>query len=184
MHATQRWRARLLRPLLIALTRWGVTPNTLTLISLLTGLLFCPLWFYEQVAAAGLILLHVALDGLDGPLARHQGLASRRGSFTDSMSDQCVVTGFTVTLMADHVVSPVPGACYIFLYALVVGFAMVRNALSIPYSWVVRPRFVVYGWLPIEMYVWPGSMDGLLWACIVVLALKVLTGFLRIRDRI
>jgi hypothetical protein len=73
---------------------------------------------------------------------------------------------------------------YVFLYALVVGFAMIRNALSIPYSWVVRPRFVVYAWLLVEVYLWPGTIDTLLWVCNAVLACKMLTGFVRIRGRI
>ena len=100
------------------------------------------------------------------------------------MSDQCVVTAVTLSLMADGLVGNVPGGLYVFLYALVVGFAMIRNALSAPYSWVVRPRFLVYAWLPIEMLVWPGTMGGLLWICNVVLAFKMVTGFVRIRERI
>ncbi len=184
MEATQRWRARLFQPLLAGLNRSGVTPNSLTALSFLCGVAFCPLWVVSRTAAFVALALHVLLDGLDGPLARHQGVASRRGSFTDTMSDQCVVTAVTVTLMADHVVGVVPGGMYVFLYALVVGFAMIRNALSIPYSWVVRPRFVVYAWLLVEAYAWPGTIDGLLWVCNAVLTCKMLTGFLRIRSRI
>jgi len=184
MEANQRWRGRVLRPLLTALDSSGMTPNSLTALSFLCGLAFCPLWMVSRTAALIALALHVLLDGLDGPLARHQGLASRRGSFTDTMSDQCVVTAVTVTLMADQVVGVVAGGAYVFLYALVVGFAMIRNALSIPYSWVVRPRFVVYAWLVVEVYAWPGSLDVILWIGNAVLACKMLTGFLRIRERI
>src|SRR5262245_27532477 len=135
MEATQRWRARVFQPWLMLLSRLGVTPNSLTALSFLCGVAFCPLWLVSRTAAFAALALHVLVDGLDGPLARHQGIASRRGSFTDTMSDQCVVTVVSVTLMADHVIGIVPGGAYVFLYALVVGFAMVRNALSIPYSW-------------------------------------------------
>jgi phosphatidylglycerophosphate synthase len=184
MEATQRWRARLFSPLLLLFCRMGVTPNSLTAFSFLCGIAFCPLWLVSRSTAFVALMLHVLLDGLDGPLARHQAVASRRGSFTDTLSDQCVVTAVTVTLMANQVVGIVPGGMYVFLYALVVGFAMVRNALSIPYSWVLRPRFVVYAWLLVEVYLWPGTIDTLLWACNAVLACKMLTGFVRIRGRI
>jgi phosphatidylglycerophosphate synthase len=184
MLATQRWRGRLFAPVLVALARAGITPNSLTGLSLVCGMAFCPLWFVQRWAACAWLVLHVLLDGLDGPLARHLGTASRRGSFTDTMSDQCVVTGVTLTLMADGVIGNVPGGLYVFLYALVVGFAMIRNALAAPYSWVVRPRFLVYAWLPVEMLAWPGTINGLLWICNVVLAFKMLTGFVRIRERI
>lgn len=184
MESTQRWRAKVFRPLLLALDRSGMTPNSLTALSFVCGLAFCPLWLVSRTAALAALALHVLLDGLDGPLARHQGVASRRGSFTDTVSDQCVVTAVTVTLMATHLIGVVAGGVYVFLYALVVGFAMVRNALSVPYSWVVRPRFVVYAWLLVETHVWSGTIDVVLWIANAVLACKMLTGFVRIRDRI
>jgi phosphatidylglycerophosphate synthase len=184
MQATQRWRERVLGPLLEKLARLGVTPNWLTLASLLAGLAFCPLWLVNRPAAFVALALHVLLDGLDGPLARHMGVASRRGSFTDTMSDQSVVTAVAITLMATHVIGVVPGGLYVFLYALVVGFAMIRNALDVPYSWLVRPRFIVYGWLLVETSVWQGTIDWLLWGLNALLVWKVLTGFVRIRSRI
>lgn len=184
MQATQRWREQTLGPLLRGLARLGVTPNGLTLLSFLAGLTFCPLWLVSKPSAFAALALHVLLDGLDGPLARQTGVASRRGSFTDTMSDQSVVTAVTITLMATNVVGIVPGGAYVFLYTLVVGFAMIRNALAIPYSWLVRPRFIVYGWLLVETYLWHGTIDWLLWGLNGLLVWKVFTGFRKIRSRI
>lgn len=76
------------------------------------------------------------------------------------MADQIVVTGVTITLMATGVVGIVPGGAYVFLYTLVVAFAMIRNALAVPYSWLVRPRFIMYGWLLVETYAWPAAWNG------------------------
>ncbi len=136
------------------------------------------------VSALGLLVLHVCLDGLDGPLARYAKTASRRGSFTDTMTDQIVITASTITLIAAGVVWVVPGACYIFIYTVVVAFSMIRNALEIPYAWLVRPRFFVYLWLPIELYVLHGSVDYVLWAFTGLLTAKMLTGFIKIRKRL
>jgi len=133
--------------------------------------------------AFGLLTLHVLLDGLDGPLARHTQTASSQGSFTDTMTDQVVVTFSTLTLVHAGYAAAWPGGLYIFFYSMVVIFAMVRNALLIPYTWLVRPRFLVYAWFVVEVYFWPGSLNALLWLASVLLAVKMLTGFIQIRRK-
>ena len=126
----------------------------------------------------------MVIDGLDGPLARHLGVASRKGSFTDSMADQLVIAATVAVLMWDGVAGVLPGTAYIVSYTVVVLFAMARNAMGDPYSWLLRPRFYVYLWYPVERYMWPNTIDYLLWGCVVFLALKVLTGFRSIRRNI
>ncbi len=184
MRQSQELRGWLLRPLLAVLARLRVTPNHLTLLSLLAGLAFCPvfLWGWKP-GAFGLLLAHVLLDGLDGPLARFTGRASNQGSFTDTVTDQVVVTFSTVTLIHAGHAGIWPGSLYLFFYAVVVLFAMVRNAMAIPYSWLVRPRFIIYAWMVIEVYWWPGSLDVLLWIMAILLGTKMLTGFIQIRRR-
>lgn len=184
MLGTQRARARVFEPVLRGLTRLHVNANAVTAASFASGIAFAPIWFVNRPVALGLLGLHVLLDGLDGPLARHQGTASRRGSFTDTMSDQAIVTAVAIALMIDRLAGILPGGMYIFCYALVALFAMIRNALAIPYAWVIRPRFAVYAWIPITVWIWPGTMDAALWACNAVLVIKALTGFGRIRARI
>jgi hypothetical protein len=100
------------------------------------------------------------------------------------MSVQLVVVATTITLMYARTIGVTAGGAYIFLYTVVVLFAMVRNVLAIPYSWLVRPRFAVYAWMIVETYCWPGSIDYVLWSFNVLLAVKLLTGFIRIRQRI
>jgi phosphatidylglycerophosphate synthase len=184
MQRSQEWRGRCLLPLLRALAFLRVTPNHLTLLSLLMGLAFGPvyLWGWPWLAF-GLLLAHVLLDGIDGPLARYAGVASNRGSFTDTSADQVVVAFTTLTFIHAGHVGAWPGGLYLFFYSLVVVFAMVRNAMAIPYSWLVRPRFVVYLWMPVEVFLWPGSLDWVLAFLTCLLAFKTLTGFVRIRRR-
>lgn len=177
----QQMRAATLRPLLVVLTRFGVGPDHLTLLSALCGLSFCPLFFWSEPLAFAMLALHLLLDGLDGPLARHTNTASRRGSFTDSTADQLVVVASTVTLMSIHVIGILPGSVYLVAYTLVMVFAMVRNALSIPYSWLIRPRFFIYLWFVVETYYLPGTVDYVLWLFNALLLIKIVTGFVRIR---
>ena len=77
-----------------------------------------------------------------------------------------------------------PGVLYLFFYSQVVLFAMARNAMAIPYSWLVRPRFFVYGCIPVAVYGWPVALEVLLWVVSLLLAGKTLTGFVKIRGRI
>ena len=58
---------------------------------------------------------------LDGPLARFRGEASSRGSFTDTMADQLVVTVTAVTDVHAGFASAWAGGLYLFFYAAVVG---------------------------------------------------------------
>ena len=184
MQKSQAIRGHLLQPLLRALVRMRVTPNQLTLLSLLTGLAFCPAFLFgSPLAAFGLLMLHVVLDGLDGPLARFTGRASNQGSFSDTVSDQVVVTFSTLTMIHAGHASAWPGGLYVFFYCVVVLFAMVRSALSIPYSWLFRPRFLIFVWLPVELYLWPGSLDWVLSVMSALLALKMITGFAQIRRK-
>jgi phosphatidylglycerophosphate synthase len=185
----QQVRAAALAPLLRLLARAGITADHLTGASLVFGLAFCPLWLWPgspawvKPAALAALLIHVLLDGLDGPLARLMGTASRRGSFTDTVADQIVVTATTLAVMA----APQPplsiwiGGLYVFVYAMVVGFAMIRNALGVPYSWLLRPRFWVYGWIAVDAYLLPGWMNVVVGALVVLLAWKMATGFMAIR---
>lgn len=48
---------------------------------------------------------------------------------------------------------------YVVTYTVVMLFAIARNALSIRYSWLVRPRFFVYAWLVVETYFLPGTIN-------------------------
>ncbi|HSG73520.1 MAG TPA: CDP-alcohol phosphatidyltransferase family protein [Planctomycetaceae bacterium] len=184
MLRTQEWRGRLLKPLLEIFTRVGVKPDHLTILSLLAGLGFCPLFFHSPGLACVLLLIHAVLDGIDGPLARFQNVASRRGSLTDTLADQIVVFATMLTLISAEIVGLVPGGIYIFVYTLVVAFAMVRNALEIPYSWLVRPRFLVYCWIPVELFLWPHTLPVLVIGFDLLLSWKLLTGFSKLSRRL
>lgn len=179
----QNVRARLLGPLLRLLIRCRVSPDQITLLSLVAGVAFAPLLFWNRAAAIVALVLHVVLDGIDGPLARQLGTNSRQGSFTDSTSDQIVVAATTLALISIKTVDSVTGGVYIFVYTLVVAFAMVRNALGVPYLWLVRPRFVVYACAALELsgYAPIGMLNVVLWVCNAALGIKMATGFYFIR---
>jgi len=184
MDWNQNLRGRMLEPLLIKMAGVGMRGSHVTFLSMVAGLLYCPFFLMDQqVTAFVMLLLHVLLDGLDGPLARFRGQASDRGSFTDTMADQVVVTATALTMMHAGVASAWAGGSYVFLYAIVVAFAFARNAMAAPYSWLFRPRFLVVIWFAVDAYVLPGSLDVVLWISSGILGLKCLSGFVKIRNR-
>jgi len=188
MDVTQTWRAKLFSPLLDVLAKCHVRPNNITYVSLLSGIAFCVLFAVDtplaKPLAFALLALHVLLDGIDGPLARHLGTASSQGSFTDTTADQLVVAFSTITLIYTGHIGIIPGGLYLFFYTAVVVFAMIRSSLTIPYSWLVRPRFFVYIWFVVEVYFLPGTIDYVLWLFTILLAVKMVSGFFKIRKKL
>jgi phosphatidylglycerophosphate synthase len=180
----QRVRGVMFAPLLRWLDAARVKPDQLTLMSCVAGLAFCPLFFIAKPIAFLLLALHVALDGLDGPLARYQNVASRKGSFTDTMADQVVIVATTAAVMAAGMATIAAGMAYAVVYTVVALFAMARNYLERPYSWLLRPRFYVYAWFLVECYWKPGTLNIFLWVCTAILGIKAITGFIGIRRRL
>ena len=184
---TQSLRERWCLALLVILARGGVRPDHLTWLALLSGLSFCPLYAWLSKPAAFMVLaLHVIMDGLDGPLARCIGASSRSGSFIDSTSDQIVIAATTIALMAADpaTIGIIAGGIYLFTYTMVVALAMVRNALGVPYAWLIRPRFFVYGWLLVDTCCLPGTLDMVLWVFNALLAWNMITGIRAIRQNL
>ena len=98
--------APILEPVAAGLAKLGVTPTAVTVIGLLTtmagsALIASGYLFWGALVAA----LGVALDAVDGPLARRLGTASDRGAFVDTMSDRlgeiAVWVGLAVYLRDD-----------------------------------------------------------------------------------
>jgi phosphatidylglycerophosphate synthase len=98
--------APILEPVAAGLAKLGVTPTAVTVIGLLTtmagsALIASGYLFWGAFVAA----LGVALDAVDGPLARRLGTASDRGAFVDTMSDRlgeiAVWVGLAVYLRDD-----------------------------------------------------------------------------------
>ncbi len=184
MEYGQNLRAYWLQSMLVVLTKCHISPDLITYLAGALGLSFVPLWLlgYKLLAIA-MVTIHVLLDGLDGPLARFQGIASPRGSFVDTFTDQLVVTGVTIAWMlgAPSALHVAAGSLYLFLYVLVVAMAMVRNAMAIPYSWLVRPRFFVYFAIVLDWWLQWELTVVVLVICNTLLAIKCISGFMALR---
>ena len=131
-------------------------------------------------------MLHVILDGVDGPLARFQKVDSQRGSFTDSFCDQVIVSVVTMAMMNDstRIVDVWGGSLFILLYVGVLAMSMVRNALQVPYSWLVRPRFFLFAAIAAELLGCTHAVAWTIWISNFLLAIKTVSGFFKLRERL
>ena len=79
----------LLEPLAIPLEFLGLTPNSVTLISLFLALTATPVFFfYSKILAFFIFILSFILDSLDGALARKTRKVTKFGAYFDSLTDK------------------------------------------------------------------------------------------------
>ena len=96
----RRWDRRLLSPLLGVLARIGVTPNMLTVGSLLCLVVAGVIVAQGHLVSAGVLLsIGGATDGIDGELARQTGRMTPFGAFLDSICDHCGDYAFSLGLI-------------------------------------------------------------------------------------
>lgn len=98
--------APFLEPIAGGLARIGIGPATVTVVGLLVTIAGSVLIATGELFAGALTAgLGVALDALDGPLARRLGKESDRGAFLDTMSDRfgeiAVLVGLSLHLRED-----------------------------------------------------------------------------------
>ncbi|MCP3929669.1 MAG: CDP-alcohol phosphatidyltransferase family protein [Bacteroidetes bacterium] len=185
MELSQELRGIFLLPFLKILTGLRLRPNHITYLSLLCGWIASFLIFISEYnSALFLLLIHVILDGIDGPLARHQDISSNAGSFIDTLVDQIVIASIAIVLMEKGILGVFPGGVYIFVYTAVITFSMVRNAIKIPYLWMLRPRFLVYLWLVLEFTILPNTINWIVWLCNIFLIINFQDGFRQLKKNI
>ena len=174
-------RAQILAPMLKVMKENGVTPNHVTILSLVSGVAAALSIGFDNDLALIFILLHVLLDGIDGPLARYTKADSNKGTFADTACDQIVIAAIGLGLINAGIITPLSGSIYILLYTVVIGFSMVRSAMGIPYKWLIRPRFLLYIWLYFEFNIIDGMTTYILWGFSLILLLSAVTGYFKIR---
>jgi phosphatidylglycerophosphate synthase len=132
----------LLTPIVKQLDKKGVTPDQVTLVGFMIGLLAVPLLALQMWNSALIaIIINRVLDGLDGALARYQNQSSRAGGFLDICVDflfyAAIPVGFAI---ADPIVNALPAT---ILLAVFIGTGSSFLAFAIPAEKLnlVRPQF-------------------------------------------
>jgi phosphatidylglycerophosphate synthase len=148
-------RDRWLQPLVQVCRGCGVTAEYVSaaafamLLPVAVGLLG-PATNWSAALVIGGLLLHVALDGLDGPLARAAGTDGPAGAFTDMCLDH---VGFLVVIVLVAAVDLLDGfaACaYSSSYTVAIICTVLLNLLRRPLRFVVRTKYLFYVLLALQ----------------------------------
>jgi len=159
----------------------GLVPDSVSYIgiALLAGVV---LYFVRDPLVASLFLLgHIVCDGLDGAFARHSGLASQSGAFTDLVCDQLGMIVVGLMAIFHHMVSPLLGTVYIALYLIVVVFGVIINVMGLKTRITITSKYFMYGvyglWAGWEVNLFPWLLSFFS----VVMALEVIVGYVRLK---
>ncbi len=161
--------------------RWGLVPDTISYIGIacLAGVV---LYFVRDPLVAFLFLLaHIACDGLDGAFARHSGLASQSGAFTDLVCDQLGMIVVGLMAIFHHMVSPLLGAVYVTLYLIVVVFGVIINVMGLKTRITITSKYFMYGvyglWSGWEINFFPWLLSFFS----VIMVFEVIVGYIRLK---
>lgn len=144
-HSFGTWRQKVFLPLLKILDRANVSPDALSLLGILVMILL-PLGFlYSPVFLILAYLLHLFLDGIDGALARHKGIASQRGAYLDVVVDHASLVATVLTLQWFGL----GGGFWLLLYSicyliLVVHFVLMNARGNPPTFPVIRTKYPLF----------------------------------------
>ncbi|MDA0284742.1 MAG: hypothetical protein O3B13_17935 [Planctomycetota bacterium] len=145
----QKIRDGLFGPLVRFLVRRRISADLISLLSLLQlvpfGYLLLTAESAQQVGIASVFVwLHVALDALDGPIARATGTAGPAGAFTDMCVDHSGMLITTCLLTAARLVDPTAAVVYVSSYTVAVGFTIWLNMIGQPFKLVIRTKYLLY----------------------------------------
>lgn len=144
IHKFKRRKSLFVRPLAKALVKIGITANMISLFGFL--MIFGFVYFLEQnkLAAAVFLLLHVLIDGIDGPVAKIAGKAGNKGAFVDIMCDHTGIIIATAGLAYYGLVNGAVGIVYTYLYTMMIIYTIIRNVLSASPKMVIRTKYYIY----------------------------------------
>ena len=164
-------------PLLKLFKSAGISPNTITLVSLACGVLSGIFIFFRYLSAAVVFLiLHLFLDGIDGTLAIYLKKRTFQGGIFDVTTDLIVLFFITAGLTAINLMNPLLSLWFIFVYVSIVVISVVRNQLKIPYKIVLRPRLLLYAFFLIYFIANVNLFNMLLWVCNIIMSISFVSG--------
>ncbi|NQV00107.1 MAG: CDP-alcohol phosphatidyltransferase family protein [Parcubacteria group bacterium] len=128
------------------LLKLRLTPNRLTLLSVVAGIIAFYFFLKGEVILGGVfVVIDYILDGLDGRLARYLGKETKIGAFYDLVTDRGVCFSWLIAMAYGGVIS--------FELALLVLFV---EALSYILTYFVEYKnFKHIKWLPNAVYLLP-----------------------------
>lgn len=130
-YLTEKGYTRLAVRVVPGIARAGITPNQLTILNLINGLVvFGCIALHHYLAAAILIQFYLFLDVLDGNLARYCEMSSRLGVVLDNLGDRFFYNGVVIVL----------GLTLGVHWGWIVGFLAAHNLHSLAATFYIVPK--------------------------------------------
>jgi phosphatidylglycerophosphate synthase len=178
------WRDRVWRPLCVSLTRHNVHSDTVTLISFLTlAFFFVPLFALGYyVAAWAVIVVHLVLDGLDGPLARIGGYSSNRGALADIMNDITGMVVIVVVLVHSRFLNGTVGVLYVSSYLYLTILTIGLNILGASYRVILKSKYWMYVAMVVTVHAGVDVLNPFCAASVVYCVIYSAFAYVRLRE--
>jgi len=81
---------RISMPIAVKISKKQISPNFITILAFIVGLISAVVLFYNPLVSVALILISQILDCVDGDLARITGRVSAKGAYLDRLFDRFV----------------------------------------------------------------------------------------------
>jgi phosphatidylglycerophosphate synthase len=163
------------------LCRLHVHPDALSYagLAMLTGVV---IWFMAHpFRTVFMLLLYVAMDGLDGAYARYLDRPSQSGAFTDIVVDQLGMVVIALGFIQYRMVDGQFGAYYIMIYLLMITLSVIQNAQGIPMQYIFRSKYILYGIYALWAFTRINLAPVLIPAFCLVMTVSVAQSFLRLK---
>jgi phosphatidylglycerophosphate synthase len=149
-------------------------------------MIFGFVYFIERnpVAAIAFLVLHVAIDGLDGPVARVTGKAGNKGAFLDIMCDHTGIFVATAGLLYYGLVNGVIAIAYIYIYTIMIIFTIIRNVMKTSPKIVIRTKYYIYILYAVYAFTGMNYFNEAMFIFSVIMILSVSNDFSAIRKRL
>jgi len=179
-------RDKVFAPIVALLIKLKLHPNFISLLSMLALVPFAYLTLSNPhpgrylIIANIFLVLHIVLDGIDGPLARKMGVSGAHGSFVDMMCDHSGMAIFTIILSLAGIINGSIGNIYVFLYTIAIIFVISLDLLKKPFKWVFRSKYFFYLMFLVYSFGGPEYFNEALIVFSVCNVILVVLGFNRI----
>ena len=177
-------RTRWLNPIARILVDVGVTANFISIIGFL--MIFGFVYFIEinPMMAFIFLVLHVIIDGLDGPVARISKREGNKGAFLDIICDHTGIVVAIGGLIYFDLVNGVIGLAYIYLYTIMIIFTIIRNVMRISSRMVLRTKYFVYILFGIYVFWEINYLDAAMVLFSLIMIISTINDFIAIREKL
>ena len=168
-------------PIAQVLARIGVSPNAVSLSQILVGVAVVVLIPTQPRVALVLFVIALALDGIDGALARATGRVTKFGAMLDQYADHIREVMVVGGLAAHGVLHPLLATMYGVAYPGVNLTLYLCNTYRVPMPLAIKTYMTFYP--AMALYLWTG-VDLLDWAGLLAvgtMGLLVAQGLWRLR---